>query len=65
MKRDEKTLQKREKMLRKSDEKFRKRRETNVPKRRSIFMKIDCNQVSNDVKFSRDFLEFLPFTPKI
>jgi len=28
-------------------------------------LKIDCNQVSNDVKFSRDFLEYTPFTPKV
>jgi hypothetical protein len=29
------------------------------------FLKVDCNQVSDDVKFRRDFLEFLPFTPKV
>jgi hypothetical protein len=29
------------------------------------FLKINCNQVSNDVKFSRDFLEFIEFTPKV
>jgi hypothetical protein len=29
------------------------------------FLKVDCNQVSDDVKFSRDFLEYLPFTPKV
>ena len=28
-------------------------------------LKIDCNQVSNDVKFSRDFIQYLPFTPKV
>jgi len=29
------------------------------------FLKVECNLVSDDVKFSRDFLEFLPFTPKV
>ena len=29
------------------------------------FLKVNCNQVENDVKFSRDYLEFLPFTPKV
>jgi hypothetical protein len=28
-------------------------------------LKIDCNQVSNDVKFSRDWLNFIEFTPKV
>ena len=28
-------------------------------------LKIDCNQVSNDVKFSRDFIQYLPFTPRV
>ena len=28
-------------------------------------LKIDCNQVSNDVKFSRDFIQYLPFTPNV
>ena len=28
-------------------------------------LKIDCNQVSNDVKFSRDFIQYLSFTPKV
>ena len=27
------------------------------------FLKIDCNQVSNDVKFSRDFTDYVNFTP--
>jgi hypothetical protein len=29
------------------------------------FLKIDCNHVSNDVKFSRDWLGFIEFTPKV
>ena len=29
------------------------------------FLKINCNQVNNDVKFSRDYLDFIEFTPKI
>jgi len=29
------------------------------------FLKINCNQVSNDVKFSRDYLDFIKFTPKV
>ena len=29
------------------------------------FLKINCNQVNNDVKFSRDYLEFIEFTPKV
>ena len=29
------------------------------------FLKVDCSQVSNDVKFSRDHLDFIPFTPKV
>ena len=28
-------------------------------------LKINCSQVDNNVKFSRDWLEFLPFTPKV
>ena len=28
-------------------------------------LKIDCNQVSNDVNFSRDWLDYIPFTPKV
>jgi hypothetical protein len=28
------------------------------------FLKINCNQVNNDVKFSRDWLDFIEFTPK-
>ena len=28
-------------------------------------LKIDCNHVSNDVKFSRDWLGFIEFTPKV
>ena len=29
------------------------------------FLKINCNQVSNDVKFSRDFTDYIPFTPNV
>jgi hypothetical protein len=29
------------------------------------FLKINCNQVNNDVKFSRDYLDFIEFTPKV
>jgi len=29
------------------------------------FLKINCNQVSNDVKFSRDWLDYIEFTPKV
>ncbi len=29
------------------------------------FMKINCCACDDNVKFSRDFLEFLPFTPKV
>ena len=29
------------------------------------FLKINCNDCDNDVKFSRDFIQFLPFTPKV
>jgi hypothetical protein len=29
------------------------------------FLKVNCNQVENDVKFSRDFIQYLPFTPKV
>ena len=29
------------------------------------FLKINCNQVNNDVKFSRDYLDFIDFTPKV
>jgi hypothetical protein len=29
------------------------------------FLKINCNHVNNDVKFSRDYLDFIEFTPKV
>jgi hypothetical protein len=29
------------------------------------FLKVNCNQVENDVKFSRDYLQYLSFTPKV
>jgi hypothetical protein len=29
------------------------------------FLKINCNQVNNDAKFSRDYLDFIEFTPKV
>ena len=29
------------------------------------FLKINCNQVNNDVKFSRDYLDFIEFSPKV
>ena len=29
------------------------------------FLKINCNQTENDVKFSRDWLNYIEFTPKI
>ena len=29
------------------------------------FLKINCNQTENNVKFSRDYLQYIAFTPKI
>ena len=29
------------------------------------FLKINCSQADNDVKFSRDYLDYIPFTPKV
>ena len=29
------------------------------------FMKINCNACDDDVKFSRDFIEYIKFTPKV
>ena len=29
------------------------------------FLKINCNQVSKDVKFSRDFTDYIEFTPNV
>jgi hypothetical protein len=29
------------------------------------FMKINCCACDDDVKFSRDFIQYLPFTPKV
>ena len=29
------------------------------------FLKINCNACDNDVKFSRDFLEYIKFTPNV
>jgi hypothetical protein len=29
------------------------------------FLKVNCCQVDDDLKFSRDYLEFLPFMPKV